>query len=244
MGIARKTILLTGGPGSTIGAALIAQLSRENHRIIATWFSTRPDTGHAWSGCDVTLHHLDVTDSAAVENLVAGVEKETGGIDTLINNAGAFLGGTLQDTSDTQMGRVLDVNLAGVFRVCKAVAPFMMQRNRGQIVNVASAKGIAGAPGASAYAASKAGVIALTRSLAREMAPSNVAVNAVCPGFISSKLSHFDPTLRLKEKRLALLEIDHNLSDLVNFVSFLCGDNLRSVTGQVFQIDSRICESN
>jgi 3-oxoacyl-[acyl-carrier protein] reductase len=222
----------------------MARLSQENHRMIATWFSARPEGGCARGTGDVTLRRLDVTDSAAVENLVAGVEKETEGIDILINNAGAFLGGKLQDTSDAEMDRVLDVNLAGVFRVCKAVLPYMTQRNRGQIINVASAKGIAGAPGASAYAASKAGVIALTRSLAREVALNRVAVNAVCPGFISSKLNHFDPALRSKEKRLALLDIEHNLSDLVNFVSFLCGDNFQSVTGQVFQIDSRICESN
>jgi len=234
----RKTVVLTGGPGSTIGSALMERLAGESYNVVATWSSSGPTDGkNAENG---SVQQLDVTDTTQAEAFVSRVIEQFGSIDVLINNAGISMGGTLAQTSYDEWKRVVDVNLTGVFAMCKAVAPVMTRNMSGQIINISSITGLVGAPGASAYAASKGGVIAFTRSIARELAESGTMVNAVCPGFVSSRLNRFDPLLRSREARRALLNIDNNLSDLVNFVSFLCAGHFRSVTGQVFHIDSRI----
>jgi 3-oxoacyl-[acyl-carrier protein] reductase len=132
------------------------------------------------------------------------------------------------------------VNLTGVFNTCQATCRRMLARGCGQIINIASVKGLTGGPEESAYAASKAGVIALSKSLAQELAPGGVRVNAVCPGYIPSRLSGIDERTRAAQKKRALLDIRHNLDDLADFIEFLCADRLRSVTGQVFHIDSRV----
>jgi 3-oxoacyl-[acyl-carrier protein] reductase len=234
----QQTILLTGGPGSSIGARLLEKLSDEAYQVAATWLS-RPQTACA-DHEHVHLYNLDVTQPAAVDALVERVERELGAVDILINNAGIFAGRALPMTSYDDWQMVLEVNLTGVFNMCKVVSRRMMQRKKGKIINLVSLKGIIGGAGESAYSASKAGVIALTKSLARELAPYNIAVHAVCPGFISSELNSFDVQLKAKEAELALMDITYNLEDVVNFISFLCGDSLKSVTGQVFHIDSRI----
>lgn len=231
-----QTILLVGGPGSSIGAALLAELGTA-YRVAATWLSQAPDLAPQER---VRFYPLDVTDAAAVGALLEQVERELGPVDVLINNAGIFRGRAVALMSADAWQQVLDVNLTGVFTVCKAVARPMMQRRRGKIINIASLKGVIGGAGEAAYAASKAGVIALTKSLARELAPYQIAVNAVCPGFISSELNRFDAQRLAEAAAQSLLDINHNLDDLVHFIHFLCGDKLKSVTGQVFYIDSRV----
>lgn len=233
-----KTILLVGGPGSTIGAKLLEVLSNEDYQVAATWFSE--DKTGTVEHRNVHLYHLDITEPVMVDALVDRVGKELGAIDILINNAGIFSGRVLPLTSYEEWQKVLAVNLTGIFNTCKSTSRKMMQRKRGKIINIASLKGVTGGEGETAYAASKAGVIALTKGLARELAPFGIAVHAVCPGFISSALSEFDVQLKAQEAKQSLMDIEHNLDDAVNFISFLCGDSLKSVTGQVFHIDSRI----
>jgi 3-oxoacyl-[acyl-carrier protein] reductase len=233
----QQTTLLIGGPGSVLGSRLLQKLSEE-FEVAATWFSGPPkpfaEDEH------IHAYKLDVADATAVNALVCDLYEELGEIDVLINNAGAFLGHLLPMTSLEDWQHVLDVNFTGVFNTCKAVSRRMIQRRKGKIINIASVKGLIGGEGESAYSASKAGVIALTKSLARELAPYNVAVNAVCPGYIKSELNKFDDKLERIEQERALLDISNNLDDAVNLIKFLCGDGLKSVTGQVFHVDSRI----
>ena len=233
----RKTVLLIGGPGSVLGSRLVQKLS-EQFEVATTWFSSPPnsftDAEH------VHPYQLDVADAAAVDALLREVHEDLGDVDILINNAGVFLGHALPMTPLKDWQHVLNVNLTGVFNCCKAVARKMMQRRTGKIINIASIKGLIGGEGESAYAASKAGVIALSKSLARELAPYNVTVNVVCPGYIKSELNKFDARLESIEQERGLLDIGNNLDDAVNLINFLCGENLKSVTGQVFHADSRI----
>jgi 3-oxoacyl-[acyl-carrier protein] reductase len=233
----RKTALLVGGPGSVLGSRLLQKLSEE-FEVVTTWFSAPPNS---FTEMDhVHPYKLDVADAAAVDALLREVHEGPGDVDILINNAGVFLGHTLPMTPLKDWQYVLNVNLTGVFNCCKAVSRKMMQRRTGKIINIASAKGLTGGEGESAYAASKAGVIALSKSLARELAPYNVTVNVVCPGYLKSELNKFDARLESIEQERALLDISNNLDDAVNLINFLCGESLKSVTGQVFHADSRI----
>jgi 3-oxoacyl-[acyl-carrier protein] reductase len=233
----RKTALLIGGPGSVLGSRLQEKLS-EQFEVATTWFSTPPkplaDAEH------VHPFTLDVADAVAVDALLREVQEQLGDVDILINNAAVFRGHALAMTPLKDWQYVLDVNLTGVFNCCKAVARRMMQRRKGRIINIASVKGLVGGEGESAYSATKAGVIALSKSLARELAPYNVTVNVVCPGYLKSELNKFDARLERIEQERALLDIGNNLDDAVNLINFLCGENLKSVTGQVFHADSRI----
>jgi len=205
--------------------------------VAATWHAgptPPPNAGNA------SFYELNVADTAAVDEVIRRVEEDMGEIDVLINNAGISLGSLLPMTSADDWQRVMGVNLMGVFNTCKGVSRRMMRRKHGRIINVVSLKGVLGAAGESAYAASKGGAIALTKSLAVELAAYNIAVLAVCPGYISSALNGFNRQLEKKEADLSLMDTANNLEDAVNFIAFLCGDALKSVTGQVFHIDSRI----
>jgi len=232
------TVLLTGGPGSTLGAMLLTKL-QGTYRIAATSREESRTTHPAGSEC-VSLYRVDVSQPSSVNDLVASVERDFGEIDVLINNAAAFRGGLLAATRSEDWQYVIDVNLTGVFHVCRTVSRRMMRQRGGKIINVVSRKGITGGYGEAAYAASKAGVIALTKSLARELAPYDIAVNAVCPGFMRSRLNGFDDDLFAREADLAAMDIERNAEDTANFIAFLCGNGLASVTGQIFHIDSRI----
>lgn len=235
-----KNILLVGGPGSAIGARLLERFREDRHRVVATYHSARPPDETGVQNGAIVLRSLDVTDVDQVRALVDSIERDVGPIDVLINNAGCSSNRLLPLMPPREWERVLAVNLTGVFNTCQAVARRMVPRKDGKIINVASAKGLSGAAGESAYAASKAGVIALSKSLARELAPGGVQVHTVCPGYIPSRLSGTGHERRETEAQQALLDTRHNLDDLAEFIGFLCTGQLRSVTGQVFHIDSRI----
>lgn len=234
-----KKLLLIGGPGSAIGAKLLETLCENEYRIAATFFSKDYREEYA-NKKNISLYPLDISRENAVESLIRKVEQELGGIDILINNAGIFRGKLMALTKPEQWKQVLDVNLTGVFFTCKLVSREMMKRKKGKIINIASAKGIKGGAGESAYSASKAGIIALTKSIARELASCHIAVNAVCPGFIPSQLNLHSENARINAQKESLMDIAHNLNDAVHFIRFLCSPHLQSVTGQVFYIDSRM----
>jgi len=234
-----KKLLLIGGPGSVIGAQLLEILCEKEYRIAATFFSGDYREQYA-TRKNISLYPLDISRENEVESLIRKVEQELGGIDILINNAGIFRGKLMALTNPEQWKQVLDVNLTGVFFTCKSVTREMMKRKKGKIINIASSKGMKGGAGESAYSASKAGVIALTKSMARELAGHHITVNAVCPGFIPSRLNRHSENARINAQKESLMDIDHNLNDAVHFIRFLCSSQLQSVTGQVFYIDSRV----
>ena len=180
----------------------------------------------------------NVTNEDEVTAAVSQVEEALGPIDVLVNNAGITRDGLLVRMSLENWGAVLDVNLKGVFVVTKAVARGMMKRRSGRVVNIASIVGITGNAGQANYSASKAGVIGFTKTVAKEMAPRNVLVNAVAPGFIDTDMTRALPEAA-REMLLKLIPLGRlgGPDDVANAVLFLSCDLSSYVTGQVVVVD-------
>jgi 3-oxoacyl-[acyl-carrier protein] reductase len=180
----------------------------------------------------------DVSDPASVAKLVADVEAAFGSVDVLVNNAGLTRDNLLMRLKDEDWDAVLDANLRGPFAAIRAASRGMMKRRWGRIVNVASIVGIIGNKGQANYAASKAGLIGLTKSVAKELASRNILANAVAPGFIETDMT----AAMTPEARSALtgqipLERLGTPQDVAGIVAFLASDHAAYITGQVFVVD-------
>lgn len=203
MNLDGKVALVTGaarGLGRAIAVALadagcdvaVSDLGRDGDGV--TPYLLGSDTDLAMTAGAVRKHGrksnaipADVTDAAQVAALMAEVERTFGGLDVLVANAGIIAAAPMATMSETAWDRIFDVNVKGVFLCCQAAIPLLV-RNGGRIVNVASVAGKTGRGGLAAYCASKAAVISLTQSLAEELGPMNVAVNALCPGYIQTAM--------------------------------------------------------
>lgn len=232
--------LITGG-NRGIGRAIVETLVRDDCRVAFTFRSGRAEADQLVDQCDgkARAFVLDLDDVDAPETLVRRVEEEMGPIEGLVNNAGIRREKLLAMMSDDDWHGVLDTNLGGVFRCCRAVLPGMISRRRGVIVNIASLSALHGLPGQAAYGASKAGVIGLTRSLAREVGKRRIRVNAVVPGFVPT-----DMTDDLDESIVKRLRSNECLPDgvlresVAETVSFLLSDRAKSITGQSVIVDA------
>jgi 3-oxoacyl-[acyl-carrier protein] reductase len=180
---------------------------------------------------------VNVADSAAVQHAVDGVIKAFGHIDVLVNNAGITKDTFLARMSEADWNAVLSVNLTGTFLMTKAVSRSMMKQRSGAIVNVASIIGLIGNAGQCNYAASKAGVIALTKSVAKELASRNVRANAVAPGFIKTKMTEALPE-DIRQKMLDAIPLGRfgEPEDVADVVLFLAGDSAAYVTGHTITV--------
>ncbi len=189
-------------------------------------------------GREVCCVSVNVADGDAVKTAVAEVVENFGRIDILVNNAGITKDTLLLRMSEDQWNAVLDVNLKGTFLFTKAAARVMMKQKSGSIVNIASVIGLMGNAGQANYAASKAGVIALAKSAAREFAGWNIRVNSVAPGFIETKMTEVLPE-EVKAKLLEMVPAKRlgSVQDVARAVSFLAGDNASYITGQVLTVD-------
>jgi len=190
-----------------------------------------PGEGHRGFGCDVA-------DSGAVNELVKTVEAEMGGLEILVNNAGITEDNLLVRMSDEAWDRVLNTNLKGAFNLIRAAARGMMRRRSGRIINITSVVGITGNPGQANYAASKAGLIGLTKSVARELASRGVLCNAVAPGFIDTEMTAALPEAA-REALLAQIALGRlgRPEDVACVVRFLAGPAASYVTGQTLVVD-------
>ncbi len=180
----------------------------------------------------------DVTDEEAATKSVNDAIEQLGGVDVLVNNAGITRDKLLIRMAGSDFDQVIQVNLKGCFHYSKAVARHMMKKRSGRIVNIASVIGLIGNEGQSNYAASKAGVIGFSKSLARELASRNVLVNAVAPGFIRTAMTDDLPDL-VKERMMESIPVHRfgTPADVAGIVSFLASDDASYVTGQVLTVD-------
>jgi len=183
--------------------------------------------------------YCDVTDERIVHLMVQEALNQFGTIDILVNSAG--VGGgmkPLEDAERSDWQRILDINLIGTILCCKAVMPIMRQKNGGRIVNIASEAGVSGEKGLEVYAASKGGVIALTKSLAKALGRNNVTVNAVAPAFVHSPMTQFlTPELEKKWLQMYVIKRLGEVEDIASMIVFLCSDRCSWITGQTISIN-------
>lgn len=180
----------------------------------------------------------DVADTGSVAALVESVERELGGVDILVNNAGLTRDNILFRIKDDDWDAVLDANLRGAFVAIRSASRGMMKRRWGRIINIASVVGLIGNKGQANYAASKAGLVGLTKSVAKELASRNILANAVAPGFIETDMT----SALTAEARSALsaqipLERLGTPADIAGTVAFLASEHAAYITGQVFVVD-------
>ena len=180
----------------------------------------------------------DVTNSEDVDAVVKQVVSDLGRLDVLVNNAGITRDGLLIRMSDDQWRSVIEVNLTGAFLCSRAAAKVMLRQRSGRIVNMASVVGVMGNAGQANYAASKAGLIGLTKSMARELAPRGITVNAIAPGFIVSPMTD-ELSEEAKEKLFSMIPLGRlgTAEDVADAVAFFASPAASYITGQVLKVD-------
>jgi 3-oxoacyl-[acyl-carrier protein] reductase len=240
--LAGKVALVTGGSRG-IGRAIVETLAADGARV--TFFYR--DNGEAAqqvvaaalaAGHGVSAVQVDICDSGACVSAVEELFEREGGIDILVNNAGVVRDNVLTGMSDEELADVLDTNVGGVFNVTRAVAPFMVSKRSGVIVNLSSVSAQKGGRGQTNYAASKGAVEAFTRALAVELAPRKIRVNAVAPGVIATEMSQAVRDAAGDEvKSRILLRRFGQPQDVANAVWFLASPLSDYMTGQVVHVD-------
>jgi 3-oxoacyl-[acyl-carrier protein] reductase len=228
------------GAGRGIGKAIATELACGMGAKVAV---LDRDYEHALEvaadiACGAKGFRVDVVDGPAIEACVAEVERDLGPIEVLVNNAGITRDNLLARLSPEQWDAVMDVNLKGAYLTMKAVARGMMKRRSGRIVNITSVVGLVGNKGQANYAASKAGLIGLTKSVAKELASRNVRVNAVAPGFIETDMTAGLPP-EAREALSAQIALGRlgTAEDVAAAVAFLASDATSYITGQVIVVD-------
>ena len=189
-------------------------------------------------GNNIVAVKCDISDEEEVKNFIAESKKQLGSIDILINNAGITKDGLLMRMKEKDFSDVLDVNLKGTFITTREAASIMMKQRHGKIINISSVVGVIGNAGQCNYAASKAGVIGFSKSVARELASRNITVNVVAPGFINTDMTGVLPE-KVKESMLQGIPLKRigEPKDIANAVLFLASDLSNYITGQVINVD-------
>jgi 3-oxoacyl-[acyl-carrier protein] reductase len=232
-----KVALVTGGSRG-IGAAISRELGRAGARVAVNYRSGKDAAEEIASEIGGLAVAANVGDSEEAKALVEGVESELGDVDVLVNNAGITRDTLIARMSDEEWEEVIETNLRGTFNTCRAVSRKMLRRRAGAIVNISSVVGVHGNPGQANYAASKAGIIGLTKALARELGVRGVRVNAVAPGYITTELTDV-----LTEEQTGLILGSTPLGrlgspeDVAAAVRFLCSDEAAFITGDVLLVD-------
>jgi 3-oxoacyl-[acyl-carrier protein] reductase len=240
MGLENKVAIVTGGARG-IGKAIAQKLSQQGAAVVicdlleevsATAEELRSE------GATILPLQVDITNIEAVESMVQTIIEELGSVDILVNNAGIVRDALLVRMKESDWDAVIAVNLKGAFNCTKTVALPMMRQKSGKIVSIASVMGLIGNVGQANYSASKAGIIGLTKSAAKELGRRGINVNAVAPGYIVSKMTEYLPE---NDKKKILDFIPMGLlgypEDVANVVAFLVSESARYITGQVIQVD-------
>ena len=241
MSLKGKVALVTGG-GQGIGRAIGMRLARQEASVAVA----DVDLDLAQSavaemqglGVIAVAFKADVSDNSQVEDLINKMTEKFSTIDILVNNAGITRDGLLIRASEEDWDRVMGVNLKGAFNLIKSVAKLMIKQRSGRIVNITSVVGLMGNAGQASYASSKAGLVGLTKSAAKELAARGITVNAVAPGYIRTAMTE-KLSQAAKDAFLNLIPLkrEGTVEDVANLVAFLVSHEAGYITGQVIQVD-------
>ncbi len=237
-----KVALVTGGSRG-IGRAIALELGRRGARVVLSYAGNEAAAEQtvkalAEVGASARAVRFDVADAAACTAAVEALLKAEGRLDVLVNNAGVAIDGLVMRVKDEDWDRTLDTNLKGPFALIRAASRPMMKQRGGAIVNVSSIVGEMGNAGQVAYSASKAGLIGLTKSLARELASRSIRVNCVTPGFITTDMTGaLDEGLKEKMKEAIPLARIGNPEEVAAAVAFLASDAASYITGEVLKVN-------
>ncbi|MBE6749750.1 MAG: glucose 1-dehydrogenase [Ruminococcaceae bacterium] len=237
-----KTVLITGS-SKGIGAATAILFAQKGYNVVINYNDSYESASLLCrslvsNGYSVMTHKANVANKLEVELMVKETLYKFGSLDILVNNAGISQQAVITETSEIDFDRIIDVNLKGVFNCCKSVIPSMVSRQSGKIINISSMWGQVGASCEVAYSASKAGVIGLTKALAKELAPSGITVNAIAPGLIETSMNS---NLTIEELSDFVNEIPlgrmGSADEIAAAIEFLASDKADYITGQVLGIN-------
>lgn len=227
-----KVAVVTGA-GKGIGAAVARRLARDGYRVAVCYNNSEEPALRLAEEIGGKAYHLDITDSAAVSETFSRIESEFGETALLVNNAGIAEQALFTDITDSMWHNMISANLSGAFYCSRAVLPFMIHRKSGKIINIASIWGETGGSCEVHYSASKAGIIGMTKALAKEVGLSGITVNCVSPGVILTDMtSHFDEATMDELREEAPLNRIGTPEDIAGAVSFLASPDADFITGQ------------
>ena len=241
--MSENKVALVTGAGRWIGAQIARTLAAEHIDIAVVDYgeqSAAQETLDALAAAGVTARYYkcDVSDFAAAKAVADAVVKDFGKIDILINNAGVTADKLILRMDEADWDRVLNINLKGCFNMIKHVTPYMMRKRYGRIVSISSVVGLMGNAGQANYAASKAGIIGLTKTVAKEFGARGITANAVAPGFVKTAMTDAlsDEQKQAMYKLIPLGALGET-QDIANAVKFLVSDDARYITGVVLKVD-------
>lgn len=234
LNLENKVAVVTGG-AKGIGLSISEKLVSSGAKVYALGRAANHDIN---SKLDIIYKQCDVSDLESVTEVLNSIQKESGTIDILVNNAGITKDNLILRMSESDFDDVININLKGVFNTCKVVSRFMLSQKQGRIINIGSIVGTTGNAGQSNYAASKAGLIGFTKSLAKELAGRNILVNLIAPGYVLTEMTN-----KLSEEQINAYKDNIPLkragspSDISDVVLFFASNESRYITGQVLHVD-------
>ena len=237
-----KTVLITGA-SKGIGAATAILFAQKGYNVVINYNNSYESASLlarslGANGYSVMTHKANVANKLEVDLMVKEALYKFGSLDILVNNAGIAYQGLITDTDEIDFDNIIDVNLKGVFNCCKAVTPSMVSRQSGKIINISSMWGQVGASCEVAYSAAKAGVIGLTKALAKELAPSGITVNCITPGLIETNMNS---NLTIEEITEFVEGIPlgrmGSADEVAAAIEFLASDKAEYITGQILGVN-------
>lgn len=237
-----KIVLVTGA-GRGIGASIAKRFASEGAEVIVN-YSGNDEAAQKTvdeitaTGGQAQKYKCSVNDSESVKVMIDEIIKKFGRIDILVNNAGITKDGLMLRMTDEDFDRVIDVNLKGTFNCTKYVSKYMFKQKSGKIINISSVVGLSGNAGQVNYSASKAGIIGITKSAAKELSSRGITVNAVAPGYVDTDMTKvLSDNIRNEILKNIPLQRMGNVEDISNCVAFLASEDASYITGQVISVD-------
>lgn len=236
-------IVLVTGAGRGIGASIAKRFASEGAEVIVN-YSGNDEAAQKTvdeitaTGGQAQKYKCSVNDSESVKVMIDEIIKKFGRIDILVNNAGITKDGLMLRMTDEDFDRVIDVNLKGTFNCTKYVSKYMLKQKSGKIINISSVVGLSGNAGQVNYSASKAGIIGITKSAAKELSSRGITVNAVAPGYVDTDMTKvLSDNIRNEILKNIPLQRMGNVEDISNCVAFLASEDASYITGQVISVD-------